>query len=240
MKFLALATLLFASFAQAQDLRIDDQVLTDIRSQGLTKEALFSRMDRRFIKLGGSICANRAHMWSFDFERFNGVDSGKLFLFYTKKTGEGTTKTWWYHVTPVINEGGKIWTMDAGFPGGIKRPLETFDWLYYFAGSRNCKEIKDTDTDLIERMFRGQTFPQVTSHGNFDCYYRYVPGYYWFPSHIATNLLGRDAQGRPARLERQSFNRAEVFQACVEATTGAVSRWLGGGKKECEEWMSLR
>ncbi|MFP5457456.1 MAG: protein-glutamine glutaminase family protein [Bacteriovoracia bacterium] len=242
MKLFILLTLIFSSLAQATDITLEthNYVLRDILRQGYNKEALFSRMDRSFIKLGGSICANRAHMWSYDFDRYFDVDTAKLFLFYTKKTGEGTTKTWWYHVAPVINEGGVLWMMDAGFPRGIRGPVQINPWLKYFTGSTNCRAIQDTDTELIEMMFKGRTFPETTRYGTYDCYYRIVPEGFWFPSTVATNLLGRDSSGRPARVDRNDFVRGEVFQACVEAVTGSVSRWLGGGKKECEEWMSRR
>jgi hypothetical protein len=237
-KFL-LVILLLTTAAKAQNITLESHnyVLNDIKKLGITKEALFRKMDRSFIKLGGSICANRAQMWTYDFKRFQNVDSAKMFLFYTKKTGEGTTKTWWYHVTPMVNEAGKMWALDAGFPR-IKGPLEPMEWLNYFAGSKNCREIQDTDTELIELMFKGRTFPENTVYGKYDCYYRIVPAPYWFPSSIATHLLGRDAQGRPARLERNEFNRGEVYQACIEAVTGSLGRFFGGGKKKCQEWLN--
>ena len=240
MKFMALAALLLtgAAFAGPISLPGEDYVLNDIAQMGLKKEVLFSKMDRQFIKLGDSICANRAQMWTYEFKRQHNIDAAKMFLFYTMKSGEGSRKDWWYHVTPVINENGAMWTMDAGF-GGIKSPLKFNDWFHYFVGSANCKEIKDSDVDLIERMFKGMRYPDVTSYGAYDCYYRVVPATYWFPSHVATHLLGRNEEGRPTRLERTEFDVDEVFQACVEATTGPMNRWLGGGKKQCKEWLGM-
>jgi hypothetical protein len=56
---------------------------------------------------------------------------------------------WWYHVAPMVNESGRLWVLDAGFPAKIKGAKTAKDWLFDFAGSRNCKEIKAGDNDLI-------------------------------------------------------------------------------------------
>lgn len=178
--------------AFAQNLSLPDYKnyeLTDIAAKGLKKEALFSKMNRDLMKLGASICSNRALVWTFDFKRFHNIDTGKIFLFYTKKTGEVGQKTWWYHVAPIINENGVIYAMDAGFPGDIRGPLAPKDWLKRFTGSTNCKEIKASETDLVERMFDGYTFPETTSYGKYDCYYKYTPAGYWTPSSVAMGLL---------------------------------------------------
>lgn len=215
----------------------EDYSLTDVAELGLKKEDLFKKMDRDLIKLGGSICANRAHMWSYDFKRFHNVDSGKLFLFYTPKTGRRERNSWWYHVTPVISENNTIYAMDAGF-SFIKGPVTVAQWLEKFAKSTNCREIQDSDTHLIERMFSGATFPSTTSVGTYDCYYRIVPAGYWFPGSVARHLLGRDSSGRPVRYERREVRSDEVRSACLEAVTSGLGRLLGGGKKKCERYMS--
>jgi hypothetical protein len=74
--------------------------MTNIASQGLDKETPFSRMDRKFIKPKSSICSNRALMWANDFKQKWNLDTAKVFLFYTKKKGDVSRKTWWYHVAP--------------------------------------------------------------------------------------------------------------------------------------------
>lgn len=214
----------------------EDYSLNDVAELGLSKEELFKKMDRDFIKLGGSICANRAHMWSYDFKRTHDIDSAKMFLFYTKKTGEGTVKTWWYHVTPVINEKSELFTMDAGF-SGIKKPLKPKEWLHYFTGSQNCREIQDTDTGLIKRMFQGSVYPETTEYGTYDCYYRIVPAGYWFPSSVAMHLLGQDSAGVPSRFERPEINKNEVYSACLEAVTGSLGRLVGSGRKKCRQFV---
>lgn len=235
-------TLLFLLFtiplthADPITLEGENYQVSDVAQMGFSKEALFKGMDRDFIKLGGSICANRAHMWSYEFKRTYNIDSAKLFLFYTKKTGEGTVKTWWYHVTPLINENSTLYAMDAGFRG-IKEPLHVQEWLHYFTGSNNCRAIQNSDTDLIERMFKGRVYPETSEVGTYDCYYRIVPAGYWFPSSVAMHLLGRNASGRPVHFERPEIRKEEVYAACVEAVTSSLGRVFGAGKKKCRKFV---
>ncbi|MBA2404855.1 MAG: hypothetical protein H0V66_08805, partial [Bdellovibrionales bacterium] len=142
MKKLVLALALMTTSAFAQEVvlgEFNNWKMTDISAKGYTKEALFTKMNRDMIKLGNSICSNRALVWAYDFKRNYNVDAGKLFLFYTKTSGSVGEKDWWYHVTPVINEKGNIFTMDAGFGNTIRTPLSPTDWLKKFTGTGNCK-----------------------------------------------------------------------------------------------------
>lgn len=240
MKFVLLS--FFAAFsALAADVQIKDYnwSMTDIASKGLTKETLFSKMDRDFIKLGKSICSNRALLWANDFKRDYNLDSGKVFLFFTTKKEEPSLrKEWWYHVAPVINENGNIVVMDAGFPGFIKTPLTVGQWLEKFAYTANCKEISASDTDLVEYIYNQAVFPKQTAYGYNTCYYKIVPHTLWTPEVVAKNLLGKDSQGRPVRVERHEINKDELMQACLEATTGKIGWALGNGKKKCEEYVA--
>ncbi len=236
--FVAFA-LCFSSITLALPLKDYDWRLTDVASKGLTKEDLFSRMDRQFIKTKSSICSNRAHMWANDFKRRHGLDTGKIFLFYTQKKSDLSLRTWWYHVSPVVNENGAIWVLDAGFPGWIKNPLSPQDWLQKFSNSTNCKELQASETDLIELIFKGQTFPHQTAYGTYDCYYKFVPHTLWTPEIVAMNLLGRDASGRPVRVERPDIDSNELYQACMEATTGKIGWALGAAKKQCREYVGF-
>lgn len=237
--FFSLLITISSAFATEVQLSEYDWKLTDISKVGMSRQALFNKLDRKFIKLDSSICSNRALMWAWDMKTKYSIDSAKIFMFYTKKTGEVGRKTWWYHVAPVVNENGTLWVVDPGFAGRINGPITQNDWLLNFAGSTKCKEIKSGENDLIERMFYGQVFPSTTSYGNFDCYYRYVPGPYWTPASVAKNLLGVDEYGNPIRFERHEMNEAEVFQSCVEATTSSLGRIFGGGKKACRKYLGI-
>lgn len=235
------AVFLLVSFsALAADLKLKDYdwKLTDIATKGYSKEKLYTSMDRKFIRLGGSICSNRALMWANDFKRDHNLDTGKIFLFYTKKKGSASRKTWWYHVAPVVNEKGQIWVLDAGFPGWFNQPLAPVDWLNQFAASTNCKEINASERDLVERIFLAQTFPHETAYGYHDCYYKIVPHTIWTPDVLAKNLLGVDSNGRPVREERPEIERAELMQACVEATSSSVGYVFGSSKEKCKEYVN--
>lgn len=223
----------------AADIKLSDYdwSLTDISSKDITKEALFRSMDRSFVKTKNSICSNRALMWSNDFKRKHLLDTGKIFLFYTKKKSEYSLKTWWYHVSPVVNENENLWVLDAGFPGWIKAPLTPKDWLYKFSNSTNCKEIKASEKDLVKLIFKSITFPQNTSYGSYDCYYKIVPHTIWTPNILAMNLLGENEDGDPIRLEREEIDLGELYQACIEATSSKIGWALGSSKKLCQEYV---
>lgn len=238
MKF-GLLFLLVSLSSFAADLKVKDYDwnMTDVTSRGYTKEALYTRMDTDFIKTKSSICSNRALMWANDFKQKYNLDTAKIFLFYTKQKAGMSLKTWWYHVSPVINESDKIWVMDAGFPGWIEAPLTKEQWLAKFTNSTNCKEISATETDLVQLIFKGHVFPTNTRYGNYDCYYKIVPHTIWTPEILAQNLLGVDSEGAPVRTDRPYIEQDELFQACVEATSSKLGRVFGGSKEKCKEYV---
>lgn len=235
---ITLSANLFAGDIYLSDYRAH---ITDISTLGLTKEALFDKMDDQFINVRGSICSNRALMWVNNLKREDHVDAAKIFLFYTKKTGEVGRKTWWYHVSPMINEAGEMWVMDAGFPRFIDGPLLIKDWLFKFSNSYNCKEILAEDTDLIKLMFKERIFPHKTKHGKYDCYYRITSSGYWTPGSIAENLLGINEEGKPVRHTRDEIDKDELMQACQEATKskveGFLSRLFDKKQPQCKKYV---
>lgn len=245
MKFLVL--IFFITITAYADIGLPEYnwSMTDIRSRGLTKEYLFQQMDREFIKTNSSICSNRALMWAHDFKRDFGLKTGKVFLFYTKPKEEieedesPREKTWWYHVAPIVNDGGEIVVLDAGFTNFVRGPLKPNEWLLKFSHSYGCKYIHSNETDLLKLIYRQQTFPRETAYGKNECYYKYVPHTYWTPESVAKNVLGVDRQGRPVRLERHEINKNELYSACVEATTSSVGRVFGSNKKACKEYAGL-
>lgn len=241
MKLLLLLSLLISSVGFAQDLRLRDYnyTVSDIAQRGLTKEHIYANLNRTFLKLGSSICSNRALIWAYDMERQYRINTAKIFLFYTEKTGEASDKTWWYHVAPLVNENGTLWVVDGGFPRFVRTPLLPNDWLKKFAGSTKCKEIVGGEDDLIERMFRKQTFPEVTRYGQYDCYYHIASAPLWTPSTVAQHLLQRDRNGAPINFYRERILSGELMQACVEASTTPIGGIFGGGKKKCREYLGI-
>lgn len=224
-----------SAFGQGISLKDYPFTMTDVLTRGQNRNTLFTSMNHSLIK-GGSICSNRAHVWSYDFKRKYGIDSAKIFLFYTEKTGKIGRKTWWYHVAPVIAEAGTAWVMDRTY---ADTPLTVAQWLYDFTEVKHCQEIRANDLDLIDRMHRERTYPEYTStYGRSDCYYHITPGGLWTPSLVASHLTGTDASGRPTYVSSE-FNMNHVLSACTEAAAGKLGRVFGNPKKKCKEYLGL-
>lgn len=224
---------LFSFSLSAETLKLFnyDYYVHDIADRGLTKEDLYQRMNRLLVRHKDSICSNRAHVWAWDF-KVHDIDSPKIFLFFTPKTGTFDGLSWWYHVVPLINEGGQLWTMDAGYPKRVNAPLSVEDWIQTFNGKdAKCKEIKNTDKDLIELMARGGSFPEKTSHGTYDCYYQIAPPGYWTPAQVARNLLQEN-------FNRDEMNENEVMDACIEASTNPLGWVVGATLGHCRYFLA--
>ncbi|MES2527894.1 MAG: protein-glutamine glutaminase family protein [Bdellovibrionota bacterium] len=241
MKTLSFVALFVFSFAAvAQTLPEYRYTLTDVLTRGQTKDTLFSGLNRTLVKTGSSICSNRALIWTYDMKRNHNINAAKIFLFYTGKNGEIGSKKWWYHVAPVINEGGQIWVIDGGFSGFVKRPMLVSEWLTKFVDTPNCKVIESRDHDLFERMFAGRMYPEYTpEHGQHDCYTVITPGMFWTPATVAMGALQQDSEGRPIRFTRDEYDMSELLQACKEAAAGRLGSVFGGQKKKCQEYLGL-
>jgi len=238
MKLFVLIGILALQVASAADIKLPeyDWTLTDISSKELDRQGVFESMDTDDIKLGSSICSNRALLWTYEMKKKLDLNTAKIFVFYTGKVGDVGRKKWWYHVAPVINEGGKLYVADPGFEQDITGPQPKTEWLKTFAGTSNCYEIKNGDSDLIRLMYEERWFPRSTSHGHYTCYYKIVPGTYWTPGSVAENLLGIDDEGKRVRsTDRSRYQREELQQACEEATTGKFGRWFSDAKNYCEK-----
>lgn len=241
MKFISFAVFFVISFkASAQVLPDYGHTLTDVLTRRQTKDTLFSGLNRTLVKTGSSICSNRALIWTYDMKKSHDINAAKIFLFYTGKNGEVGSKKWWYHVAPVINEGGQIWVIDGGFSGFIKRPMLITEWLMKFVDTPRCKMIQAQDNDLFERMFKGRMYPEYTpQHGQNDCYAVITPGQFWTPATVAMNALQQDADGTPIRFSRDQYNMGELLQACKEAAAGRFGSFLGGKTKKCREYLGI-
>lgn len=214
--------------------------LTDVLSRGQTKETLFTNMNRKIVKTGSSICSNRALIWTYDMKRFHNIDAAKIFLFYTGKNGEIGNKKWWYHVAPVINEGGQLWVIDGGFGGFIKRPMTKAEWLTKFVNTADCKMINSHERDLFELMHKGRMYPEYTpQYGAVDCYTYIAPGPFWTPATVAKGVLQEEADGTPIRFTRDHYDFDELLQACKEAAAGRLGSIIGGKGKKCKEYLGI-
>lgn len=227
--FISLFLISTSLYAQTITIPQYNYIVRDIRERKLSKEFLYLKMNRKLVRSKDSICSNRAHVWTWDFH-LNNIESPKIFLFFTPKTGHFDGVTWWYHVAPLINEGGKLWVMDAGYPAKVSSPLTIKDWMKAFNGVKSvCKEIKSSETDLVQMMNSAKTFPEQTQHGKYNCYFRITPPGYWTPSQVAKNILGK--------FNRDSINESEVFSACIEAATTPFG-YLFRKKGQCRHFLA--
>jgi hypothetical protein len=240
MKVWSLLFFLTSLPALAQNITLDEFKfpVPDISHKKLNKEKLFTSMNRSLVRTHDSICSNRAHMWVYDFKRKHEVEAPKIFLFFTSKTGSHNGITWWYHVSPMVNENGNLWVMDAGFPNKIKNPMAVKEWLVHFTGEKSvCKEIKPGEDDLVENIYKSRTFPENTRYGKHDCYYKIVPPGYWTPAGVAKHLLGKDENGRPVNYVRDQIDEGEVFEACLEAATSPFGWAMRSGVGKCNHFL---
>ncbi len=235
--FFILLSVSFSALSQEILLKNYNWFLTDISELNLSKEEVFHDLDRSFIKTDSAICSNSAHMWANDLKIKYDIQSGKIFVFFTKINSDDGLKTWWYHASPLINENGAMWVLDAGYPYSIKSPLSLEGWFSFFAKTTSCKEINLGEIELIEFMFKGQVFPQTTKFGKYDCYYKITPHTIWTPTSIAKSLLGKDQNGRSVKVDWQEINKSELFQACLESTTTKLTYHLNSSKYRCRKYV---
>lgn len=230
---------LFSVSAFSQDIRLSDYkfAIKDISKQGTTKESEYKKLNLKLVKIFDSICSNRAHVWAWDM-KLRGVDSAKVFMFFTPKTSRQDGINWWYHTAPVVNEKGKFYVLDGGYPDRFKTAIALKPWLKNFNGpSSTCKELKISEEDLISLIFKARSFPEVTSHGKYNCYYKITPPGFWVPNQVAINLLGKNSEGRPMNLQRDEIKQSEVYSACLEASRGPLGDVFNSSKKKCNNFL---
>jgi hypothetical protein len=219
--------------------------VTDIARQGLKKEQLFARMERKIIDLEKSICANRAHLWAYDLHRFWGLNTGKIFIFFSSSVWQNDKKGWMYHVAPYIVENGVEYVMEASY-NDVKQPLTVFDWVENESDGKlagdECLEITAADVDLTKYFYERFNLPEQRNNGKpgARCYIRKVPGHYWFPTSIALHDLKKDAKGRAVDFNPQGFDRDDVLEACTEAASSKLSRFFGSGKEKCKKHLKFK
>lgn len=239
MKFFLLISLLLTQIsghAQTTEPETYPYLMTDLASQGIDKNELFSKMETQTFSMSSSICSNRALIWAYDLKRFHQVDAQKIFLFFTEKTGLRGRMTWWYHVAPVVREGEELWVLDPAF---FKREqaITIPKWLKSFAGISQCREIRATDTELIKLMRSERVFPEaVPGYGKAYCYYHIAPAGLWTPGSVVDYLLGapenRGGKGK-------EIDPGQLFAACIEAVANGLDRYSGRTQALCQDYLKL-
>jgi hypothetical protein len=216
--------------------------LTDISLKGLDRQKLFNKMQRSMINLHDSICANRAHLWAYDFKRFYGIDTGKVFIFFTRELWSKEETGYMYHVAPYIADNGQEFVMEASYDD-LTRPLTVSEWIENETSGKvkgsECINLSKSDTDLTEYFYDRYNLPSRRSNGKKGarCYIKKVPGYYWFPASIAFHELGLDEEGAPVQFDPKAFDLDDVFAACKDAVSGKMGSLFSGAKQQCRQYL---
>jgi hypothetical protein len=119
-----------------KDSVLQDYEPTQFSTMQEMKEA-FATMDRG--TRSRSQCYNRAYVWGHDLWRDRGVNSMKLFLFFTTKYIREFRYKWWFHVSPMSYVGQDEYVMDRRF---TKNPLLPQSWTNIFMHNNSvCKSV---------------------------------------------------------------------------------------------------
>lgn len=125
---------------------------------------IFGRQNRRHQR--ASQCYNRAHVWAYEEFKRSGLQSMKLFMFFTRSYIRTYRYKWWFHVTPMTYVNGVAMTLDRTFMRG---PVPVKTWTDNFIYSkRNCPVVSKYS------QYRNN---QETEH----CYLHPASMYFWQP-----------------------------------------------------------
>jgi hypothetical protein len=107
-----------------------------------TADSVFDAMDGR--TKWKSQCFNRAHGWAYDMNRRFGINSMKMFIFFTSRHIREYKYKWWFHVAPYVlvaqDNMSVEHVMDVSFSRG---PTTTRNWTNYFMeGDWECKSVQ--------------------------------------------------------------------------------------------------
>lgn len=88
-----------------------------------------------------SQCFKRAHIWAYDMWSKLGINSQKLFIFYTERYALVDDFEWWFHIAPLVTVQGVEYVLDGTF---TEKPMTVEEWKSFFMKSKNitCPEIK--------------------------------------------------------------------------------------------------
>ncbi len=124
-----------------------------------------------------SQCFKRAHMWAYDLWSQLGINSQKVFIFYTRRYIDLEDFEWWFHVAPLLVAGGEEYVMDGTF---MKNPVTLDHWQKFFIKSEKIT------CPVVERYndFKDNQWSRL-------CYLMKVPMYYLSP----LDIENRDTKG---------------------------------------------
>ncbi len=151
----------------------------------------FASMDRD--TRSSSQCYNRAYVWGHDLWQDRGVNSMKLFLFFTSKYIREFRYKWWFHVSPMSYIREDEYVMDRLF---TRAPLRPQTWTNIFMHNNSvCKSVT-----------------------NYFDYHKDDPNEYCFLIRSTMFYLGPTAlKRRDEGVERTKYNQATLRAARKQA-----------------------
>jgi hypothetical protein len=181
----------------------------------------------------GSICANRADVWSFIMNKQAGTQVGKVFIHFTAEGEANENKQWAYHVAPYILIDGEEYVLDGGFDVFHHQPVKLADWMQYF-GKDNCAVLdpvhnpgdlaleqndlpNDSVTPLTYTKGGARQYPSENGH---KCYIRKAPMYYVYPIDVYAADLALAGQNEYSSYLLSAFDQGDALQACNQALDG--------------------
>ena len=179
---------LIPEFSKEPD--VEDYDPTQFSTMQEIKEA-FATMDRG--TRSRSQCYNRAYVWGHDLWRDRGVNSMKIFLFFTTKYIREFRYDWWFHVSPMSYVAEDEYVMDRLF---TKTPLRPQTWTNIFMQNNSvCKSVT-----------------------NYFDYHKDDPTEYCFLLRSTMFYLGPSAlKRRDEGYEKTEYNRATLRAARQQA-----------------------
>lgn len=151
---------------------------------------IFNKMRNKWTK--GGECYSRAHVWAYESYRDSGLNSMKIFMFFTERYIRKYKFKWWFHVTPMayVASTNSPRTLDRRYTGG---PRQTKTWSNVFVKSqKTCKKVDKFDDFWLNQKSQ-------------DCYHIHVSMYYRIPRDIER----RDLTGQ----EKVEFSERELKRA---------------------------
>ncbi len=145
-----------------------------------------------------SECYNRAHIWAWELNKHyqNGrkIQTGKIWLFFTRKYIREYKYKWWFHVSPYLTLNGDVRVMDRSF---TQTPVDEKSWTDNFMKNyADCPEVfKYTDYENY----------QYDSY----CYVIKSSVFYWQPYQVE-NVEKRN-------IGRHGWNKWELRKAYRQA-----------------------
>ncbi len=120
-----------------------------------------------------SQCFKRAHIWNYDMWADYGINTQKVFIFYTERFRALEDAKWRFHVAPMILSGGVEYMLDRTF---LDHPVTVKQWASKFIKSENINCPVITDFKYLEENEMSRL-----------CYIMKVPMYYLSPYDLGNN-----------------------------------------------------